>query len=253
MLITIANNKLRKAAKVTKNKYVTAGLSLAPAKHSGYNVCPSSTHGCREACVLWFSGRAVMPVVRNAMISRTKMFFEDREKFKEQLFHEVELFTKFWKKRGSQPCFRPNVASDLPFEKLFPELFSGIPDCIFYDYTKILSRFDHDLPPNYELTYSVSEQSNTNTIKRILNSGKNVSVVVDTKYHPQSGTVGNIPKTFQFGNEIYETVDGDKTDLRIAANDGHSKVICLRFKGGKVRLQEAIQNKFVKSGYTNIV
>lgn len=247
MLLTISNYKLQKAAKFTDNKYAMAGLALAPASHSGYNVCPASTAGCRDACVLWFAGRTVMPNVRNAMIRRTRMFFEDREKFKSQLYHEVELFTKFHHKKGAQGVIRLNVASDLDWVKLFPEIFK-IPNSYFIDYTKVISRFKKTLPPNYELTYSVNENTQEDFAQSLLESGRNVCVVTDIAYNSRTGLIGDMPKNFQIGDKFYPVTDGDRHDIRSKALDGSGVVVILRFKGGKKRLTDGLSSGFVRGG-----
>ena len=243
MILTVSNYKLKKAWKETNGKYMMAGLSLAPSIHSGYNTCAKSTPGCREACVLWFTGRSVMSNVRNAMIRRTKMFYEDREKFKEILYHDTELFAKYAKRHNAQPVIRLNIASDLPFENIFPEIFQ-IPDCKFMDYTKIEKRFDGVLPPNYELTYSMNENSNTNFVKGLLNSGNNVAIVTNASY--RRGILGPIPSQFKIGSVLYPAVDGDITDLRLKEVDGSGVCVLLRFKGSKKRLNDGLKSKFVK-------
>ena len=45
---TAGNAKLDKT---TREDLLVAGLSLAPADESGYNLCPGSSEGCRNACL----------------------------------------------------------------------------------------------------------------------------------------------------------------------------------------------------------
>lgn len=186
-----------------------------------------------------------MPVVRSAMIRRTNMFFDDRPAFRKQLYHELELFFSFHHNRGTQGICRLNVSSDIAFYKLFPELFD-IPHSYYYDYTKVQSRMFDKLPPNYELTFSVSEGVTDKEVRKILDARNNVSVVLDVPYNPKQGILGKIPKTLTFDGAKYKTKDADVHDIRTHAFDSYSSVCCLRFKGSKARKEEAIKSGFVR-------
>ena len=71
-----SNTKLLKGSKA----YSVRGVALAPAKTSGRNTCPQAGN-CADVCVLWFSGRTHSESVRQAMIARTNLFFDDRPTF----------------------------------------------------------------------------------------------------------------------------------------------------------------------------
>lgn len=164
--------------------YMALGLSLAPNSLSGYNVCPSATTGCIEACNLWFSGRSVMGTARNAKISRTKLFYEDKEAFFKQLKKEIEAAQRKADKNGKKLAVRLNTASDIAWELIKVEEDKSVmelyPDIQFYDYTKMFKRaLKHthgDFPSNYHLTYSRSELNDPNC-QIILESGGNVAFV----------------------------------------------------------------------------
>lgn len=78
------SQKIVKSQKV--DKVMTYCLYLAPAKTSGYNVCPFSTPECRKGC-LATSGRAKVELlsgisnIQNCRINKTKLFFEQQTFF----------------------------------------------------------------------------------------------------------------------------------------------------------------------------
>ena len=242
---------LTKNAKLKKGRasYNVRGLALAPAKMSGRNVCPESGF-CGSICVLWFAGRTVTRSVRAAMKARTDLFFEDRERFLALLQLAIRHHVSRCRNAGELPVVRLNTASDLPWERIAPQLFTDNPDVTFYDYTKITSRAlaysRGQLPDNYHVTYSVSERSNDNVVRDILERGSNVAVVVDSAWNPQQGIVGKIPKTFAIGGKRFQTVDGDEHDIRIPELDGSGNVVMLRGKGGIVNVIDGVAAGFIR-------
>ncbi|WP_461522112.1 GP88 family protein [Porticoccus sp.] len=239
------NAKFKKGS----TRYSIRGLTLAPHKYSGQNVCPMAGF-CAKVCVLWFAGRTVTKSVRNAAIARTKLFFADRELFKELLTAAIAQHVGRAARNLSRAAIRLNAASDLAWEKLFPELFSMFPTVIFYDYTKVTSRAQAyaagKLPRNYHLTYSMSERSDMRTVRKLLESGCNCSLVVDAAWCPQLGIVGKLPKTITVDGKQFSTVDGDKHDLRIPDLDGFGRVVLLRGKGGIRQVLEGVHSGFIK-------
>jgi hypothetical protein len=107
---------------------------------------------------------------------------------------------------------RPNLTSDLPWEsikhqgKSLMEAFSGY----FYDYTKSLSRFTRflngELPYNYHLTFSRSEETSDALVKGLCASGGNVAVVFR----------GHLPDKY-LGIDV---LNGDDNDLRFLDTTG---------------------------------
>ena len=57
-------------------------------------------------------------------------------------------------KRGNTLAVRPNVLSDIPWERVYSDMFETFYDVQFYDYTKRPNRV---VPANYDLTFSRSE------------------------------------------------------------------------------------------------
>lgn len=246
-ILTTSNYKLQKSLKFG---YLTAGLTLAPHSRSGYNVCKNATDGCINACNLWFAGRTVMQPVRDAMIGRTKMFFENSRAFERLLVKEIEAVERKAKRSGVGVAIRLNTASDLPWERLMPEIFRRFKKVDFYDYTKVRSRVEAfasgDLPPNYELTYSLNEKSDVGFVKSAIMAGVNIAVVTNIKYNKRTGYMEPVPEFFDFGGFETATQNADTHDLRLRKFDGKGRALILRFKGSKKSMVEGIEKGFVK-------
>ena len=167
--------------------YLSAIQYLAPAKTSGRNVCPHASAGCRAAC-LYTAGRGMTNGVQTARLNRTNLFFDNRELYWELLRGELESFGKRAARLKKRPAVRPNGTSDIPWERLQPELFNWFNWFQFYDYTKDVKRMLRfcagEFPANYHLTFSRSE-TNDNDCRRVLRAGGNVSVVFRTDDFPR--------------------------------------------------------------------
>lgn len=212
-LLTIGGNaKIVKGDR--KGKYLTAIQHLAPADLSGYNVCPFASEGCKAAC-LNSAGRGRFDSVQIPRINRTKLFFKHRELYKKLLYKEIESFLAKCKKQKVKPAIRLNGTSDIVWEKVFPDMHSKFSSVMFYDYTKIPSRFRKrwKLPSNYYLLFSRSE-SNDRAVKKVLKQGGNVAAVFN-----------RLPKEYK-GHKV---INGDNTDLRF--NDGQGVIVGLSAKG----------------------
>ena len=147
------------------------------------------------------------------------------------------------------PAVRLNVASDLPWERIAPELFEEFSNVHFYDYTKVFSRAARcsggiAWPDNYELTYSFNERSNVAAVEKLMENGLNVAIVTDAKY--TSREKGKLPRSFRMNYRRWPTVDGDKHDVRLRAVDGRGRAILLRSKGGKAKALEGVRAGFVQ-------
>ena len=216
-LLNAGNAKTRKGEKLG---FITFGIHLAPASLSGFNVCKDASAGCAAAC-LNTAGRGAMSSVQKARIAKTRLFFSDKNAFLAMLWDEVEKAIRKAKKQDMQPCFRLNLTSDLPWEKIKlngATIFDAFPSVQFYDYTKSPARMSAflagEMPANYHLTFSRSE-SNGEIADAFLKSGGNVAMVFRK----------SLPSRY-LGAEV---IDGDETDLRFL--DGSGKVIGLKEKG----------------------
>ena len=221
-LLNSGNAKTRKGE---KRGYITYGIHLAPSNLSGFNVCKDASSGCAAAC-LNTAGRGAMSSVQKARIEKTHLFFTDKQRFLSMLWQEVEAALKSANKKGMIPCFRLNLTSDLPWEKIKHNgstIFESFQGVQFYDYTKTPERVykwtQGEMPSNYHLTFSRSETLSDLELVACLQSQINVAVV--------------FADALPFRHLGFEVIDGDSDDLRFL--DKRGVIVGLKAKGkGKV-------------------
>ena len=206
-LLTTANYKTVKGEKLG---YLTGILYLAPAKISGYEVCPRRSAGCTEAC-LYTAGMGAFSNVQQARIKKTKQFFEDRDNFLMQLRKDITALVRKAKKTNMTPAIRLNGTSDIEWTRF--GIMEEFPDVQFYDYTKVLNRLKQPIPKNYHITFSKSED-NEMDCRWALNLGFNVAVVFN-----------KLPETY-FARPV---ISGDETDVRF--EDARGVIVGLTAKG----------------------
>jgi hypothetical protein len=219
-LLSTANPKIQKG---TKLGYLSFILHLAPADLSGRETCPKRTAGCTAAC-LNTAGRGGMfrrgentNVIQKARIRKTQYFFEDRDAFMKDLYHDIVRAKKFAERKGLIPVFRLNGTSDLSWEKYEVgttgmNLFQLFSTTQFYDYTKILGRKVAQYA-NYHLTFSRAD-GNDADVARAIEQGLNIAAVFD-----------HMPETYM-GLPV---INADDTDLRFL--DPKGCVAGLKAKG----------------------
>lgn len=213
----------RKLAKEDEDDpYLSAGIPLASAYDSGYNVCAGMTLGCANMC-LDYAGHGQVHMVNNgvhhvrvARITRTILFFEYRDQFKVQLLKEIGAFKRRAARKGYKTAFRPNILSDMDWPVLMPEIFQQGLDKV-YDYTKVNKRVRTTNRDEYHLTVSRHECMTDEDIHAIMKHA-NVAVVFDT-------LKGQPLPTRYLGYRVH---DGDLTDNRFNDPDGY--IIGLREK-----------------------
>ena len=207
-LLSVGTNA--KTVKGDSEEILTAIMYLAPHDMSGYEVCPSSSEGCRNVCLVT-AGRGSMTSVQQARIRKTVLFFEDNDTFISKLANDLQLFDDFCTSNSIQGYVRLNGTSDICWESygLF-ELFTNLR---FYDYTKIHGR-DVSMYPNYKLTFSRSEDHKDSELVDALALGNNVAVVFD-----------ELPENY-LG---YPVIQGDLNDLRW--EDPEGVIVGLKAKG----------------------
>ena len=208
----ILNKGNSKTIKGEKYGWKTYGIHLSPNTVSGYNVCFDATTGCIDAC-LDTAGRGAMPSVQTARTNKTKRFFQDRKGFLTDLWKEVTSAVKSATKKELKFCMRPNLTSDLPWESIKHKgqsLMDAFNPCRFYDYTKSLKRFTRflngELPENYHLTYSRSEETTDALGIALCKSRGNVAVVF--RDHLPDKYLG------------IDVLNGDDNDLRFQDTPG---------------------------------
>ena len=219
-LLNIDNNA--KTVKGQKYKYLTGILYLAPARTSGFNVCPMASAGCKASC-LFTAGRGRFNNVMQGRINKTRWFFLERNTFLKQLKNEIKKLIIKAKKIGLNPAVRLNGTSDIDWNN--HGLYNEFKQVKFYDYTKIYKRalkyVNGAYPKNYHLTYSLNED-NKQKASYILKRGGNISAVFRSK---------KLPKRFL----NYKVFNGDKSDLRF--NDPKNVIIGLYAKGRALKDQ----------------
>jgi hypothetical protein len=174
-LLTTGNPKVMKG---TEQGFLTSILHLAPATLSGYEVCPSRSTGCTNACLNISGMGGIFKIgedtntIQQSRIRKTRWFFEDRKAFLLQLAKDISSAIRLADKHKLVPVFRLNGTSDIRWENYgIIEQFDGVQ---FYDYTKLPNR--RNLPTNYHLTFSRSE-SNEHYVPMAFDNGMNVAVV----------------------------------------------------------------------------
>ena len=226
-----------KASKNLQLNVHTYFLCLAHSDTSGYNVCPKANRmsinehnnnksDCSYVCVAE-NGKGNIPVVKNARIRKTKMFFEHRAEFMELLYNDIKKAIEYSKKRSYKPTFRLNAYSDIKWENVKykgKSLMENFPNIVFYDYTKLVNR---KVPKNANLTYSY--WGNNKDYKIATKNGLNVAMVFDKR----------VPLPDKYNGK--KVIDGDLTDLRTKENDGNNVIVGLRAKMSKANIDKELQ------------
>jgi len=216
-----------KTVKGQSKGYMTGILYLAPSTLSGFNVCPTASPGCIASC-LNTAGRGAFTSTQMARIKKTKFYFNDRRAFMAQLHSEINALIRKANRAGLTPVVRLNGTSDIVFERVpvnnHENIMSAFPNVQFYDYTKRANR--RDLPPNYHLTFSLSEDNEENAY-RAFSAGLNVAIVYRNDI-PRNGTVG---PSAQYGLHHHApVVDGTEHDLRFLDHGGSIIGLCAKGK-----------------------
>jgi len=193
----------RKFEKAEKFGYLQIGLSMSPhtLANPKINLCSYSTPSCISSCIN-YSGSNSMLKIQKARIAKTLRFLENRVEFMKQVNLELQWYKLKAKSEGKKLVFRPNVFTDIVYDKLKIEdgknIFELNPDVLMLDYTKIPNRVSKY--PNYHLIYSADRYNCTDEqLISWLKSGGNVAMVF----------LNEIPKQWNG----FEVIDGDTSDI----------------------------------------
>ena len=205
---SLKTEKSRSVGVLAKVLYFTPGV-----------FCSHATQGCLAACLGHSSGQMQMPTHALARNRRTALYVEKNQLFLQMLIVELSQLEEEARRLGLIPAVRLNGSSDLPWERLHPELFSEFPNIHFFDYTKVPSRMgqflnDPTWPKNYHLTFS-AQPNNHEEARNFLDQGGTVAVV----FWPE------VPQT-HWGKPV---IDGDKHDARFLDQAG--TIVGLTAKG----------------------
>ncbi len=160
-----------------------------------------------------------MPTHALARDRRTALYVEKQQLFLQMLTVELSRLEEEAKRLGLVPAVRLNGSSDLPWERLHPELFAEFPNIQFFDYTKVPARMervfkDPTWPSNYYLTFS-AQPNNHEEARDFLDHGGTVAVV----FWPE------VPQS-HWGKPV---IDGDQHDARFLDQPG--TIVGLKAKG----------------------
>lgn len=218
-------------------------------------LCTGSNNFCRDSCLV-FTGRNVADVYNHRRKAIGAMaLIHSPEAFARVLVAAVERHARNAPENGLAAYVRLNVLSDVPWEKLFPGLFSYFAKrpVTFYDYTKVAGRV---VPNNYDITFSFSG-TNERLARDEIANGRRVAVV----FMAVSKDGGKRWEPFRRGARLPRTfwglpvVDGDVSDVRpLDPPRRGSKRPCivgLRWKtpGGRSIDPTAPEFKFVVPAY----
>lgn len=225
LLSAATTNAKLAASDAATERYLTYGLSFAPARMNGLKTahgrditfCPSS--GLCETVCLFGTGHArVGRGVRRARIGKSRLFVRANDAFLALLFVEIAAAQLKAEKMDKQLLVRLNVFSDLAWERVHPVIFSTFTSVQFYDYTKLPRRVGRT-PGNYHLTFS-RDESNEALALDYLAQGYGVAVVFEDG-------------TFEPTWHGFPVIDGTLSDLRVL--DAPGVVVALKEKNTELR------------------
>jgi hypothetical protein len=209
-------------------------LYLAPAKMSGYEVCPMRSDECTAAC-LNESGHNRIDIhdntINKARITKTKLFFEQRDFFMRWLQDEIVAAKAKAEAAGMKFSVRLNGTSDLSPEQFHlngKNILELFPDVQFYDYTKVPKRIQLTKKySNYDITFSYSGKNAVQCLDALAQDVR-IAVVFE-----------ELPESF-WG---YPVIDGDAYDMRYLDD---TVIVGLKYKKVRTKLDKE-KSKFVIS------
>lgn len=149
------------------------------ARHTAYlsELCAGSNKACREACLVYSGNNPVADAQVNVKLARTEALLLEPVSWMKMFLSAVERHRAWCKQRALRCYVRPNVLSDVPWELVYPEMFSAFPTgprgVTFYDYTKVAGR---TVRKDYDLTFSFSG-TNDELCRSELSRGQRIAVV----------------------------------------------------------------------------
>ena len=205
-------------AKTSKGEllgYRTAILYMTPSRHDvngvQVNSCIKSNKACEILC-LAKSGHGMKPIVKQARLNRSHLYYSNRDLFNMTLEKEIKNHIKYSEKNNLIPVVRLNGTTDLNFF----DIYKKFPEIVFYEYTKnIEMALSKDKPDNVHFTFSYSGTNFLDSIKALEN-GINVAMVFERDFIK--------PKKI-FNHDV---ISGDNHDLRFL--DAKGKIISLTYK-----------------------
>ena len=211
----------------------TAVMYLAPHLDSGTNLCPWASPGCIKVC-LKSSGHMALDMNGIVRLKKSLFYRLFRDQFMADLAEDIAKLERSAKRAGLVPAVRLNGTSDILWERT--GIVAAFPNTTFYDYTKAPLGQRPNLPPNYHLTYSLSEAPDSmEHAQAWLDAGHNAAAVVSSvggETRPDAARAAAY--ILAAGNwHGYPTTDGDETDVRFW--DAGGQWVILYAKGDATR------------------
>lgn len=231
---------------------------------TGNGVCVGSSEACRTTCLVYAGQNQA--VEHNNLIKGDRLlgFLHEPLAFIRMMIDSMQKHVESCARLGLVPYFRPNILSDIPWEYLFPELWTyrDFENLSVYDYTKLPGRQTEFLGKmlsskgadpmlngalRYDLTFSFSGE-NGEIMEHELDRGMRLAIVFlrglksgSLKPSAKTGKVNYKPaESFEnmrflgrkvlgpLGRKRYKIIDGDEHDLRPL--DPQGTIVGLRFK-----------------------
>lgn len=198
-------------------------LGLVPKDRVDF--CVGSNEACRSTCLIYAGNNPVADKQVNIKLARSEALLREPVAWLRMFMAAIEYHLEYSAKRDLVPYVRPNVLSDIPWERVFPGMFELFPDLSFYDYTKVAGR--EIKAPNYDMTFSFSG-TNSGQVESELRRGLRIAVVFwlpkPCSRHPKPPCDSPADLTF-LGQQV---IDGDHHDFRPL--DPPGSVIGLSYK-----------------------
>lgn len=211
------------------------------------NACVRATEQCASSCLV-FSGRNLADDYNTVKkYSLLQALVHEPQAFMRMLIEAIRIHRDQSFRSDTMPLVRLNVFSDLPWERMVPELFDEFHDVQFYDYTKVPGRQG---PDNYDLTFSFAgtAQNVTAMDYEIRHQRRRVAVVfaavglrrtdegmieIPTTprfYRRKAGADRPTPRPARLPESFLglEVIDGDLSDMR--PYDPAPSIVGLRWK-----------------------
>ncbi len=216
------SSKIERAGGLVDGRDIVSAVAyLAPAMStSGATLCPWATIGCLRACLAEETGRMSMPNVAPGRTRKALLWRLFPLHFIAGLQRDLAALVRRAARLGKVPAFRPNGTTDIRWERFRGVLMDYFPEVWFYDYTKAPAKARKlaSLPPNYRLSYSVSERPGSLAEARLyVAAGHGAAVVVAGSDHTKRAARDVAGRMIDAGTFAGMPVsDGDAHDFRPA-------------------------------------
>jgi hypothetical protein len=181
-------------------------------RRNTFNLCVGASAECIKSCLVFSGHNTVDPYNMMLKKAKTSAMMLEPEAFGRILLAACEFHQGGDRKRAT-PMVRLNIYSDVPWELVFPELFTALPNLQFYDYTKVP---DRQPPANYDLTFSFSGRNLPRVQRELARGRKAAFVFMDTEKWADKKAPQFSPRRAGLPDQFlgYEVVDGDISDVR---------------------------------------